>query len=574
MDEKMKYATAGIVAVIIIIAAVYFSGMLTPKATADLSLTATLSPADPHAGEAAQYDVVIHNSGNLPVDSALLQFSVDGSVMGQATVSVPAGGSNTSTIKWVSTSAGSHSIRISIDAGNIIQETDESNNEYASTLSVAEREAPQVFAEIPHNEIVRAYYFNSTQAGLNQFLSILATGTEAQFYQGTFNRLKEGQLGILHYTNGSEAAAFLLSSDMTPSEFKAAAAIIAGAGMAGQERAVGGKEVLFFENRDGKTSYCAFREGGWGKVVMYVRFFQPVEVMGSQYGETTTCLDIIAKDFDPANATKFLEPISALAAPVPQDNPMLLDALVHTTGDKLYIHSFSDSNSAFLAMVGDSGTLVPGQCPGDLINESNKSICHLPLASLPGSTGQVELEAYVRKQGQYSIIVYILPIQGTNSALARQSALQTIKSIVFPGIPEYVWGTAPAMNAFCSFNDTFLCAPPYYDQNTSIFKMNLTLLSTRPVTISAWKCAQEMSPTPPFELGTPITIQPGQTYEMVGNCYIGENFSVNGSIMYLRAHLFANITMQGVNGTRLLNGSLMINNLGGGITLPGMGGGS
>ena len=574
MDEKMKYAAIGIAVVIIVIAAVYFSGILTPKGVPDLSLTATLSPSDPVAGEASEFRITVSNLGSAAADNALLVLSIDGASAAQKTVSVGANSTSTVFIKWLAATPGSHSVRITIDSGNMIAESNESNNDYLTTVPVAERQAADVFSEIPHDGIAKAYYFNATQGGLNQFLAILASGggSDAQFYQASFNKLKAGQLGILHYSNGSQAVSFILQSDLTPDEFIAAAGTLAGTGMASDRRVVGGKSVVYIENPDGLTSYCVFREGGWGKVVMYKRYFAPVVVMGNPYGENTTCLDIIARDYDPANATKFLTPIGYLASRVPQAGNMLLDALVFATPDKLYARGFADNNSAFISLVADAGVLIPGQCPGQLMNESNMSICHMQQASLPSSTGQVMLEAYARKQGQFTMVVYIMPLQGTNLVAARQSAISMVKGITFPGVAEYVWGTVPTMNALCAFPDTFLCSPPQYDNSTNHYLFNVTLIGGSPVTITGWKCAQETNVTEPFTLSEPITMQPSQVMEVSRPCYIAGNVTQDGQVLYLRSNIYVNLTEQATNQTRMLNGTLYINNMGGGI--PGVGGGS
>jgi hypothetical protein len=448
------------------------------------------------------------------------------------------------------------------DAGNLVSEIDESNNEFSAAITVSPREEVDVFESLNDEGMIRAYYFNASTGGLNQLIGIFASGeADPSFYESLFSKLHEGQLGILHYANESESAAFFLQSELTQAEFfSAVEAMIGGDSMAKTELEVNGKDVVFLESTDGVTSLCAWREGGWGKVVMYKRFFPPVVVFNNTVGENTTCIDIISQEYDSSEAHEFLGATTMLASQVNVSGESMLEGVARTGVEKLYTKGFRDGNSAFLLMVSDTGALVPEQCPGTVIEGDNKSVCHMQQASLMQA---VEMEAYMRKQGQYTIVVFVAPFSNTNLALARTTALEAVKGIVFPGIEEYEWGSVPPSHmAVCEFPDKFLCTLPTFENST--MNVSITSVSENPLQINGFKCTQEFdAPTPPFAIDPPVVIQPHETIRFTQPCYITGDEVFNGTVMYLRSQLFVNVTDLGTNETELLNGTLVVNLMGG-----------
>jgi|GEM_PF-3058109 len=564
MEDKLRYAV--VVAVVAVAAlAAYYSGIFAVKGQPDLALNVVVSPDNPFAGEAAEFKITVSNTGQQDADSVLVMVSDGNAVIARKTVSVAAQRNAIISIKWLASAPGNHSVRIVVDAGNVISESDESNNEFTSTILVLPREEPNVFRMLPDEGIVRAYYFNASTGGLNQVIGILGSGSEnAEFYSTLFNKLNEGHLGILHYANGSEAAALTLQSALTWDEFVSAAGVITGGSMISREEMVNGSRVVVLESKDGITSICLFRKGGWGNAVMYKRYFPQVNVFNSTIGESTTCMDIIAHEYDPKNASELLGATKPLAGQAYLNDTTLLEASVRSGKEKLYARGFNDSNSAFLLMVSDAGILTPERCPGEMISEENRSICHMEHAAL---MEKVELEAYARKQGQYTIVVFIAPFQNTNMAKARETALGVVKSVVFPGVEEYVWGTTPTQLSFCEFPNTLLCTSPVFENNT--LKLNITSLSTKPISITGFKCTQEMQvPTQQFALTEAIALQPDQTIGITQPCYYAGEERMEGTLMFLRAQLFVNITDADTNESRILKGMLLVNNMEG-TTPPG-----
>ncbi|MDD5317953.1 MAG: CARDB domain-containing protein [Candidatus ainarchaeum sp.] len=556
-----RLVVAAVAALVIIVAgAAYYSGAFSNNARADLSLGVEVVPAAQYSGEAAEFRVTVTNAGGAAADSAILQLSVDGVPAAQKSFSVPAGGSAYIPIKWRAESPGIHSFRVIADAGNAIQESNESNNEYSSSLAVLPSVEEDVFSGIPDQNITRAYYANATQAGLNQVAGILAAGNSSNpVFSSLLNMLYQGRLGLLHYANGSEAAELAVQSGLTRDEFISAAGIIAGSGMSSEARTVNGKEIVFLESSDGKTSLCAFSETGWQKIVMYKRFFPPVSVFNNSVGESTTCLDVIARRYDPSNARNLIGAAAALSAPAEGVREPILEAVVRSGVEKLYARAFSDENSAFLLMVSDAGAASPENCLGNVLNGSNTSVCHLASASL---MGQVNLEAYERKQGQYTIIVFILPFHGTDQSSARITALAAARRVVFPGIPEYVWGTQPTQLSYCDFPSSFACASPSYSNGS--LKASITSVRDSPVTVSGFKCTQESgTPAGDFALASPQAIQPNQTIELSAPCYVAGNETYQGDVVLLQSKLYLNITDPATNESSVIQGALFINNFGG-----------
>lgn len=72
----------------------------------------------------------IHNTGEESIDPAKVQFLVDGNVIEEKTMSITANSTEDTSFNWEA-QTGTHTLKIKIDPGNQINETNEGNNEYS-----------------------------------------------------------------------------------------------------------------------------------------------------------------------------------------------------------------------------------------------------------------------------------------------------------------------------------------------------------------------------------------------------------------------------------------------------------
>jgi hypothetical protein len=112
-----------------------------PIELADLTLTAsdiTVKPAKPKDGETVTLSATIYNTGDTDAKSFVVQFLVDGAIIGDQTVTLLAKGGNiVREVSWTA-KAGSHTLKVVIDSSSMIPELDETNNMASVSLSVAD----------------------------------------------------------------------------------------------------------------------------------------------------------------------------------------------------------------------------------------------------------------------------------------------------------------------------------------------------------------------------------------------------------------------------------------------------
>ncbi len=106
--------------------------------TTDISF----SPVSPTEGESVTITAVINNTGWSAASDFTTSFFVDGALIGNATnISVNALSSSKATITWTSVS-GKHDMRVFADSCDVIQESNETNNNASRTIIVNTKEYP------------------------------------------------------------------------------------------------------------------------------------------------------------------------------------------------------------------------------------------------------------------------------------------------------------------------------------------------------------------------------------------------------------------------------------------------
>lgn len=570
--ERNQLIAAAVAAIVIIALAAYYGGLIGAGSPPDLALAAAVSPPTPYAGDVVEFSVLVTNAGGSRVSDAVVGLSLDGQQVMTKSVTLEPGASENITMRWLA-SEGTHEVRIMADSGNVIQESDEGNNAFSATVGVLPAEGPAPFSHLPDTGIVRAYYFNAARGGMNQLIGIFASGDEANraFYSGLVSKLYDGRLGILNYANGSESAMMYLGAELSDEEFILGVGTMLGGDFTPSRQQAAGRSVSFFSESGGNvTTVCAWHEKGWNRILMYKQSMPEITIFNNTIGERTTCLDLVAAQYNASKAKEFMLPVEPLAAQVHLNDSTLLEALARSGDELLYARGFEDGNSAFLLLVSSSTAVLPERCLGTVLNDTgDKSICRLDRAAL---MGRVEMKAFERKQGTFTIMTFIAPFSGTSPGLADLKALNVTSGVVFPGVPEYNWSSQQQVQlSQCRFPSAFWCSNFSYANGT--LSLGLTQLTGNEIRLNGFKCTQEEStPNGLFALPAPLLMGANETIEMSQPCYMDANSTYGGSVLYLRAHLYLNYTDLASNETHLVDGSLLVNNMGGGIRSPGQGG--
>ncbi len=114
-----------------------------PVILPDLTLNSSdisFIPAGAAAGAGAEsikvkINATVHNTGGAGANNFSVTFFNDSSIIGITTLSVNANSTSVATINWVAT-PGNHSIRVVLDSGNVIRESNESNNAAGIAITV------------------------------------------------------------------------------------------------------------------------------------------------------------------------------------------------------------------------------------------------------------------------------------------------------------------------------------------------------------------------------------------------------------------------------------------------------
>ena len=124
----------------------------------------SISPSSPTAGQSATITATLKNQGNAKANGSIrLKYYVDGSYIGDDYLSfgLGVGSSNNESISYTyaGSSGGNHTVKVIVDTGNIVSESNESNNDRSET-----------------------YYWNPVPKPDLDVLSI--TGTQSSYYIG------------------------------------------------------------------------------------------------------------------------------------------------------------------------------------------------------------------------------------------------------------------------------------------------------------------------------------------------------------------------------------------------------
>ncbi len=134
-----------------------------PVILPDLTLNSSdisFIPAGAAAGAGAEsikvkINATVHNTGVAEANNFSVTFFNDSSIIGITTLSVNANSTSVAAINWVAT-PGNHSIRVVLDSGNVIRESNESNNAADIAITVERKPdlRPVELASIPEEPVV------------------------------------------------------------------------------------------------------------------------------------------------------------------------------------------------------------------------------------------------------------------------------------------------------------------------------------------------------------------------------------------------------------------------------------
>ncbi len=555
--EREKIAVAALALLVLLVAA-YF--LLQPKGKPDLVLNVTLSPSHPYAGDAVEFKITVTNAGGATAREALLDLGIGNHSVAQKSITLAPGETQNTTLDWLADSAGSVAITVDANKGNVVDVANPAHGVFSTAVEVQPAENVSLFENLPDVNLTQVWEFGAARAGMSQLVGILASANESysQFYGALFNKFGEAHLAIAHYRNGSEIGFMYAGAELTPEGALSAFRTITGEFVGDTyetNSTVGGREVTTLMSRDSVVTLCFWHEGGWGKALMYKRYFPSTQIGNVTVGDPTSCADIVGRTFNASVAEGMLSGTEDLSAAVSSSDPLLLEARAKPGADALYVRGFYDDNSAFLLMLSTVYSATQQSCPGDVITQDNKTICHAQQAQIMGA---VNAEAYFRRQGAVTIVVFIIPFQGTNMDTAKAKALSVVKGVVFPGIPEYDWsGHGQAVISDCRFPSEFWCLPPASINGT--LYVNVTQAEGHPFRIDGLRCTQEAQlPGGVPALPSPIIVPANGTAQLSFPCYVTGNDTVTGAIWFLQTKLFLNYTDLATNETNVVRGSLLV----------------
>ena len=112
-----------------------------PALVPDLTLNSsdiTFSPASPTEDDSVIITATVHNVGGADANNFTVSFFDGSSLIGNDTISVSVNATSPASIAWTAVS-GDHNIRVVVDSGNVMVESDETNNEANRTITVKKK---------------------------------------------------------------------------------------------------------------------------------------------------------------------------------------------------------------------------------------------------------------------------------------------------------------------------------------------------------------------------------------------------------------------------------------------------
>ena len=555
-NEKIAVAAVGL---IVVLAAAYI--LLSPKSMPDLSVEFTFSPQAPYAGDVVEFTITVANMGTATASGAITDLEIGGVSVAQKQLTLAPGESQEIKLYWLASHEGETEIRVNANKGNIVEEADSGNSIHSIGISVLPSEEVRIFENLPDMNITKAYEFHLTRAGMTQLVGILASagGENTEIYRSLSGKFGEAHLAIAHYSNGSELAFMHTKPELIKEGVISVFETVSGEFLGNFteiNKSVAGRDITAITSADGLVTICTWQEKGWAKSLLYKRYFHEIQIGNLTIGDDTSCEDLVGMKFNPASAEEKLRSVADLSAAVSLDDPLLMEARAKPDADALYVLGFYDENSAYILTV--STKLSPAQdpCLGELIQQDNRSVCHVDTASI---LGKVDAEGFIRRQGGVVIAAFIIPFQSTDMDAARAKALETVKSVVYEGIPEYDWsGQGQAQITTCRFASDLWCTPPVVQNGT--VTMNITHAQGHPFSLSGFRCTQ-LTEEPSYSIALPeqIHVPANETLEFSFKCYVTETEPFGGDIWFLRGYLYANYTDTETNETRMVKGNILIN---------------
>ncbi|MEW6069638.1 MAG: VWA domain-containing protein, partial [Candidatus Thermoplasmatota archaeon] len=164
----------------------------------------------PAENDTVWFTVAIKNNGSLFARNIAVKLWVDNQVIESATCyTLRVSESSSLVLKWIAKGEGNHTVKISVDAENIIEELREDNNEWGATIKVVRSTAVTVQPVQPPSEILSSpiallafltataiiigFFFGGTELGKYKLLTLLVVPL--------FTKLKKENI-LDHYTRG------------------------------------------------------------------------------------------------------------------------------------------------------------------------------------------------------------------------------------------------------------------------------------------------------------------------------------------------------------------------------------
>lgn len=520
--------------------AVFLLGCFQGKA--NLRIEAAAPSGTYYVGDVLVFNVTVYNTGSVEAEGVPVDFLVDGVSLDERIVHLQPEGKEVLEFRWFPTRNGTFEISIVVDHANIIDEEVEDDNYFKKDVQILPGGEIDVLQHVPDGNISSLYKLDLTREGSEMLLAIFLSGNHEgeELFNMVKGRVRQAQMAYALYDDSSDAIVIATRAAFEEEEFFGSLSDWLNKYEISNNhilKDVEGRMVHLYAN-DNET-LCLWKEEGVYRIA---------------FRKGGSCDEEMMMERNASRFQGILNKTIRMSQPVvvnPSDTGLAeMRGISDESG--IYALALKDNNSAFLLFITNQSGFTQDRCRGELIKEGDRTLCYLRKATL---AGRINLTAYVRKQGDDYISIFILPFSHTDMRRAEDKAKEMVKSVDF-GLQDYNWIPEPL--SYCAFQSLFQCSDFSYTNST--LHLNLTLRNNHSVIINGFKCTDENEiPKENFALSSPLNLTYGNSVMLEYPCYIGNTTHiVQGDALFLQKKLYINVTNLDTNETGIVKGSLRI----------------
>ncbi|MEM3227958.1 MAG: CARDB domain-containing protein, partial [Candidatus Micrarchaeaceae archaeon] len=285
-EENKNILFYGVLAAIIIAA---FSTYLYLKGSPIYNVSVSLSEMSPqmqyYPYQTSQFNITVYNNGSESINSMLVNFYVNNSIVSSYKVSLPPHEKASITANYTYASAGEYGFQAIADPAKLLNIQNRSRAQASISIDVLPAAVPQVYTSIPNNGINYTQAFSISGGGM-AFASFLSkyynisilngiTGIPPSMVYALFSDLHSfvvsanGEFST--YANGSKAYSLWLQGYLD----KQTVDEVLGTFRTRSFNTTLNSTAVTYYVPNNRTSICTLYSGGWTKIISYYNNSNP-----------------------------------------------------------------------------------------------------------------------------------------------------------------------------------------------------------------------------------------------------------------------------------------------------------